>query len=115
MIMRGLVSVPVVVIALARPASACSAYIAGRLATADGSVMVSHSDDGDGTSDPRLSYIPASSHAPNSTRPIWPDLESYPRFVGDVRGATYKALPGQKATQPIGSIPQVPQTNGYCV
>jgi len=75
--------------------------------------MVSHSDDGDGTSDPRLSYIPASSHAPNSTRPIWPDLESYPRFVGDVRGATYKALPGQKATQPIGSIPQVPQTNGY--
>jgi len=91
----------------------CSAYIAGRLATADGSVMVSHSDDGDGSSDPRISYIPPATHAANSTRPIWPDLESYPRFVGTARGATYAALPGQEETQPIGAIPQVASTHGY--
>ncbi len=95
-------------------AHACSAYAAGRLATVDGSVMVSHSDDGDGTSDPRISYIPPATFAPNATRPIWPDLESYPRFVGATpRGSTYAPLPGQEETEPIGSIPQVPATHGY--
>ena len=100
--------------ACARNAVACSAYAAGRLATADGAVMVSHSDDGDGTSDPRISYIPAKDHPPNSQRPIWPDLESYPRFVGaTLRGSTYAPLEGQAATKPIGSIPQVMHTKAY--
>lgn len=92
---------------------ACTMYAVGKLATADGSVMVSHSDDGDGTSDPRIAFIPAAKHEAGSQRPIWPDLESYPRFVGTARGSTYHALDGQKDTQPIGSIPQISETHGY--
>ena len=46
-------------------------------------------------------------------RPIWPDLEDYPRFVGDARGKTYGRLPGQEDTQPVGFIPQVEHTYGY--
>lgn len=94
-------------------AGACSAYAAGKDATADGSVMVSHSDDGDGTSDARMSYIPAADWPAGSARPIWPDTESYPRFVGHSRGSTYAPILGQPATQPIGSIPQVNHTLGY--
>ena len=94
-------------------AHACSAYIAGRKATVDGSVMVSHSDDGDGTSDPRISFIPPATFPQGARRPIWPDTESYPRFVGTGRGKTYTPRSGQTPTEPIGSIPQVNRTRGY--
>ena len=97
-----------------RAADACSAYAAGKDATADGSVMVSHSDDGAGASDPRLAFIPAADHAAGSKRPIWPDLEDYPRFVGaSPRGRTYASILGQEETKPIGFIDQVPHTYGY--
>jgi len=99
--------------ALVPGVAACTAYIAGKLATADGSVMISHSDDGDGASDPRIAYIPPATWDTNATRPIWPDLESYPRYVGYARGATYIPQASQEETQPIGSIPQVAQTHGY--
>jgi hypothetical protein len=67
---------------------ACTAYAAGKLATVDGTVLVSHSDDGNGVSDPRVSYVPAADHPKGSQRLIWPDLEGYPRFVGTSRGET---------------------------
>jgi len=92
---------------------ACSAYAAGRDASVDGSVMVSHSDDGAGGSDPRISFVPAADHAAGSKRPIWPDLEDWPRFVGTSRGSTYHALSGQQETKPIGFIPQVAHTHAY--
>ena len=38
-------------ILLPSAAMACSVFAAGRKATADGSVIVTHSDDGEGTSD----------------------------------------------------------------
>lgn len=94
------------------PSLACSAYAAGKLATKDGSVMVSHSDDGGGASDPRISYIPAADHAALARRMIWPDLEDWPRYVGSTRGSTYMPLPGQTETQPVvtacpdGTTPQ---------
>ena len=119
--------------------SACTTYAAGRLATADGTVRppaspaqrpshpptasaqapfraqvwVTHSDDGAGASDPRVSYVPAADWDDGALRPIWPDLEDYPRFVGSARGKTYHPLAGQKETEPIGSIPQVRRTKGY--
>ena len=76
--------------------------------------MVSHSDDGGGQSDPRITYVKAANHAPGSMRPIWPDIEDFPRFVGDARGSTYHALPGQEPTSPIGFIMQVAHTHAYC-
>ena len=87
----------------AHATSACTAYAAGKDATTDGSVMVSHSDDGAGASDSRVSFVPAADHAPGSVRPIWPDVEDWPRFVGDARGATYLPADGQAPTAPIGS------------
>jgi hypothetical protein len=76
--------------------------------------MVSHSDDGGGQSDPRITYVKAMDHAPGSMRPIWPDIEDWPRFVGDARGSTYRVLPGQEPTSLIGFIPQVAHTYAYC-
>lgn len=102
-------------LALMIPAAvhACTAIAAGSKATSDGSVMVTHSDDGEGTSDARVSFIPAKDHAEGSTRPIWPDLEDFPRFIGTVRGDTYLPAPGEAETKPIGTIPQVAHTYAY--
>ena len=68
---------------------------------------MSHSDDGAGAADSRVSYVPAARWDEDATRAIWPDLEDYPRFVGTARGKTYHPMPGQKETEPIGAIPQV--------
>ena len=96
---------------------ACSTFLVGKRASFDGSVLVTHSDDGEGNPDARLSYVPGSTHAPGAKRPVWPDLEDNPRFVGDARGATY--APGASVpadaprTRPIGHIDQVNVTFGY--
>ena len=98
-------------------AGACSTFLVGKRASFDGSVLVTHSDDGEGNPDARLSYVPARTHAPGAKRPVWPDLEDNPRFVGTARGATY--APGASVpadapvTEPIGFIDQVPRTFGY--
>ena len=75
-------------------------------------MWVTHSDDGAGASDPRVSWIKAAEHV-HPTRPIWPDIEDYPRFVGTARGQTYHKMEGQVETEPVGFIPQVRHTHGY--
>ena len=97
----------------AHATSACTAYAAGKDATTDGSVMVSHSDDGAGDSDSRLSYVPPARHKPGSMRDIYPTIDEYPKFIGDAFGKTFLPLPGQALTKPIGQIPQVEATHGY--
>ena len=98
-------------------ADACSTFLVGKRASFDGSVLVTHSDDGEGNPDARLSYVPGSTHEPGAKRPVWPDLEDNPRFVGDARGATYApgaSVPaGVPRTEPIGFIDQVDRTFGY--
>lgn len=103
------------------PASACTTLIVTKGATADGSVMVSHSDDND-LIDQRIVYIPAQDHAPGSRRSVYVTAAamgefaqfnslSYPRLVTDERGPAYDTE-GPRSV-PIGSIPQVPHTYAY--
>jgi hypothetical protein len=89
----------------------CTTLIAGRLATADGSTLAAHTDDG--LTDPRVMHIPARSHEPNSVRPVYPSPEVYPRYVGYDRGPYYHPQPGQNVSQPLGYIPQVQHTFAY--
>jgi hypothetical protein len=67
---------------------ACSTLAAGRLATADGSVFISQTTDGDGNDDARIVRVPAADWPPNSRRKIFPDYSvGFPRYVGTDRGA----------------------------
>ena len=93
----------------------CTTIVVGKDATADGSVIVSHSNDGEGATDPRLVYIPAATHAKNTMRPIFFAPESYPRYVGTARGNVSAYLPvgNQTAFAPIGHIPEVASTFSY--
>ena len=93
---------------------ACTTIIAGKKATADGSVMCTHSNDGEGGTDPRLVHIPARDHAAGAMRPIFFAPENYPRYVGAARGAAaYLPSGNQTAMVPIGQIPEVPHTYSY--
>ena len=93
---------------------ACTTVLVGKDATADGSVMATHSNDGEGTTDPRLVKIPAASWAAGSKRPIWPNPESYPRYVGTARLAEADyPKPGQQESQALGEIDQVNRTFSY--
>lgn len=104
-----------------QPAAACTTILVGKNASADGSVMVSHSDDGLG--DGRLIYVPAMDHQPGAVRPVfyshcaldympqWGATESH-RIVTQDRGPGYQT-PGDPASVPLGYIPQVPHTYAY--
>ena len=96
-------------------ASACTTIIVGKKASADGSVMCTHSNDGEGTQDPRLVRIPARDHAPGTMRPVFFAPENYPRYVGAARGAipAYVPVGNQTAFKPIGQIPEVSHTYSY--
>jgi len=98
---------------------ACTVFIVGKDASADGSVLVSHSNDGEFDTDPRLVKIPPSSSRFGSSsdgqqqrqqkmRPIFFSPESYPRYVGTDRGniPPYAPVGNQKPFEPIGFVPE---------
>jgi len=103
------------------PAWACTVTFTGKKASADGSVMVSHSDDG--LSDARLIYVPAMEHKPGSLRPVFYShsaLGFKPHWGASEthRIATRDRGPGYQTTDvppsiPLGYIPQVPHTYAY--
>mmetsp|Transcript_25899 Transcript_25899/g.56764 ORF Transcript_25899/g.56764 Transcript_25899/m.56764 type:complete len:661 (-) Transcript_25899:423-2405(-) len=95
---------------------ACTVFVVGRNASADGSVMCSHSNDGEFDTDPRLVKVPAADYPPDSLRPVYFSPENYPRYVGYERKIPeYYPKEGEKheSFQPIGFIPQVPHTYAY--
>jgi dipeptidase len=110
-----------VFLGFALPAWTCTTTVTGKKASADGSVMVSHSDDGLG--DARLIYVPAMNHKPGSLRsvsyshcaldykPQWGASETQ-RIVTRDRGPAYDT-PGVPPSVPLGYIPQVPHTYAY--
>ena len=94
-------------------AHACTAYAAGKHATIEGSVIVSHSDDAAGDADGRISFVPAANHKVGMKRPVFPDTEAWPGYVGSARGSTYAALLNQEETKPIGWLPEAAHTYAY--
>ncbi len=104
-----------------QPALACTTLIVGKDASFDGSVMVSHSDDG--LNDGSLVYVPAMDHKPGSRRAVFYShaaLDFKPQWGGSVshrivtrdRGRAYDKT-GVKPSVPLGFIPQVEHTYAY--
>ena len=100
--------------------SACTVFIVGKDASSDGSVMVSHSNDGEFETDPRLVKVPARFFSTSSPevimRPVFYSPENYPRYVGYDRGVPEYYPTGDASMSsfaPIGHIPQVNQTFAY--
>ncbi|KAL3903250.1 MAG: hypothetical protein SGARI_005462, partial [Bacillariaceae sp.] len=77
--------------------------------------MVTHSNDGEFETDPRLVKIPAAEYPAGAKRPVYFSPESYPRYVGTERGDIPEYYPkdGQQAFDAIGYIPQVSNTFAY--
>lgn len=98
----------VVVVSCSSVAHACTTLIAGKHATKDGSVLVTHSNDGEGGDDVRLVKIPAMDWPKGSQRPIFFAPENYPRYVGDFMNISeYEPVGNQSQSIPIGYIDQV--------
>ena len=93
---------------------ACTTILVGRKASADGSVMCSHTNDGEAITDARLVRVPARDHAPGARRPVFFSPEDYPRYVGYERGLeAYYPVGGQEPMAAIGSLPEVNATYAY--
>ncbi|OQR93418.1 peptidase [Achlya hypogyna] len=101
--------------ALLAGASACTVIVAGKDATVDGSVLVSHTEDtGVGTVDLRIVRVPAMDHAPESNRSVFRSVRpGYPRIVTMDRGPHYQPVDGQALSEPVGHVPQVAHTYAY--
>lgn len=108
-------------VASSLPAWACTVTATGKNASLDGSVLVSHSDDG--LSDARMILVPAMDHKPGALRPVfyahyaldhkpqWGATETH-RLVTRERGPGYDT-PGYPPSVPLGFIPQAPHTYAY--
>ena len=103
-------------------AMACTTTIVTPGASADGCMMVSHSDDND-LDDQSIVYVPARDWPEGSQRPVYataaaigdlPQFNAFelPRLVDPERAPGY-AHPGEKPSIPIGHIPQVAHTYAY--
>ena len=101
---------------------ACTIMLVTKGASTDGSVFVSHSNDGFGA-DPNVAFVPAKNHKKGSMRPVYPtaaavdELPEYncfnvPQLVAPERSDAYN-FPGKPLTKAIGYIPEVEHTYAY--
>lgn len=82
-------------------------FVVGKKASIDGSVLATHSNDGGGTTDPRLVKITAADYPAGSARPIWVSPENYPRYIGSARVrllATAKIAKLEPRTVPTSNL-----------
>ena len=103
-------------------AEACTIMLVTKGASADGSVLVTHSNDGFG-GDPNVVFVPAKNYAKGSLRPVYPSAAAtgalpeyncfdYPYLVAPERSDALN-YPDKPRTKPIGHIPQVEHTYAY--
>ena len=103
-------------------AAACTTTIVTPGASADGSMLITHSND-DGLCDPSIVYVPAKDHPAGSRRPVYPSAIANdelpanncymtPRLVDPDRAPGY-AYANEKATIPLGWIPEAAHTYAY--
>jgi dipeptidase len=85
------------IIQFTMPTNACTIIVAGKKATKDSSVIVSHSDAGP---DCRVHYVPGQKFADGSMTPVYWDM-------------TFSGRPLGNYGDTIGWIPQVKETYGY--
>jgi hypothetical protein len=67
----------------------CTTIAIGKDATSDGSTYATDTNDCHDC-DWRMAKVPAMDWSPNSFRPIYTETSSYPRFVREDRGETWK-------------------------
>jgi dipeptidase len=92
----------------------CTTLIFTKGAMADGSMVVTHSDD-DELGDQTIVRVPSQDHAPGATRDIFCEHYLHPRIVTSERGPGYQE-PGDTVpswAKPLGSIPQPAHTHAY--
>jgi dipeptidase len=93
----------------------CTSILVTKGASADGSVIVTHSDD-DELKDPRMMYVPAQDHEIGSKRPVYFDPTSFfstpVRYAGKDRGPAYDN-PCNPPMRPLGYIDQIAHTYAY--
>ncbi|QDZ19931.1 dipeptidase [Chloropicon primus] len=92
----------------------CTAIGVGKAASADGTVIVSHTDDaGNDASDLRLVRVPSSNWPRGSLRPVYRTRDGFPRIVSPSRGKGYLPRNGQREYEPLGYIEQANHTYAY--
>ncbi len=113
--------ISVIVLGFGASAYTCTTTIIGSDASADGSVMVSHTDDG--LSDSRIVYVPAMDYPEGALRPVfydavamgylpeWGGTQNH-RLITHTRGPGYD-VDEEPASVPLGYIPQARHTYAY--
>ena len=107
---------------LGASAEACTVIVVTKGASEDGSMMVSHSNDGY-AGEVNLAYVPAKDHPAGSMRPVYasaaalgamPEYNAYdqPNLVAPERSDDYD-FPDRPRTRAIGYIPEVEHTYAY--
>jgi len=93
---------------------ACTAVGIGREVSSTGYPMVTHSEDGElATNDIRLIRVPRKRWPAGSLRPLYYYEWGYPRIVSSQHSPETAPVGDQQETEPIGHIPQVPETWAY--
>ena len=92
----------------------CTTMIITKGAMADGSMVVTHSDD-DELGDQAIIRVPAQDHGPGALREVFREHYLHPRVATSQRGPCYREPQGPTPSwaKPIGHIPQPAHTHAY--